>query len=485
MKKNSESLSNRSISGTVDSKKTPPEESSFKVGNPTKISAPKLESSNKDINGEVINDTFCFLIVCPTHKKVAVAVGSHRTALWMPFIYITPTTTWRQAITEGVATILSGKDKNTLDKLKNISKPKQAFDSKILEVFRIQLPKTLRIITRVICLIVLKNLGNLSQNSCPKHIKTERIEWIELDKLAKCEFWGPEVGLSKVKFDKWQKDAANVDSYQEFKEFFIEDVYQYYGRTPAKNLEEWMLSSLQINEQVVDRLFTDYFEHCFPSFYMSKTSFCEYICKYGLERNQKKLNNLFNAFNFQRNGYLSFHEVLLGLAAIDPKAPNIESRFKFVFRFFDSDHNGWLNEKEFRSLIKDLNKADTDDLIEQKVKDNMKRMKATDKGVDYEGFRKGITNKDQNLQFRGTSTLCRASTQLFGVIVKAMLERHEDTTKQKEMKNIITEYVSRKKYTGICENCKKQENSVSLHWVTLTPDGLFSGAQEINESEIY
>ena len=461
--------------GTADS--TSSEESTFKVGNPSKISA-SLESFNKEVKGEIINDTFCFLMVCPTHKKVAVAVNSQKTAFWLPFIYASQTISIKEAIAKGFVAILGNQDKKTMDKLKTLSKPKEIYSYKILEVLRIQLPKTLRIVTRITCLIVLKKLRKLSPDLCPNHNKSDRIEWLDRDKVSQIEFWGPEVRLCLLKYDQWQKDSTNTEKYQEIKEFFIDDVYQYYGRTPPKNMEEYMLNTLAINEHVVDRLFIDFLEHCFPSFYMSRTSLIEYLCKYGVERTDSKLNNLFNAFSFYGKKFISFHELLLGLAAIDPMAPHNETRYKFLFRYYDSDRNAGLSKEEFKVLIKDLNKMEPEDVINQKVKEYMEKMKPN-KEVSYDDFRKSIAN----LQFRGTSALCRASTQLFSLIGKVMLERAERINKQKDLKNTITEYVSKKKYSGICKNCMKHEDVIALHSVTLQNDGLFVGAQEINESE--
>lgn len=480
----------RTGSGSSSKKDQTPPQWTFSVGNRIQSSAPRLKPFNKDVTEETLIDTLCFLIVCRTHKKVAIAVGTKRTALWLPFIHVLPTTSWRKAITEGVALILGEQDKKITERLKNLSQPKLVYDNKILEVSQFQLPKTLRIINRVICLISLKNIGKISQNMCPNHRNSESIEWFDMDKVTQTNFWGPEVAHSLRKYERWISDSKKVPRYQEEKEFLSDDIFRYYGRSPAKNMEEYLLSGLKINEGVVERLFTDYFEHCFPSFYMTKISFVEYLCKYGFERNEKKLNNLFNAFNYLSTGYLSFHEVLLGIAFIDPKIQHMESRFKFVFRYYDCDRNGFLSEKEFRALIKDMLRTDSDNVIDQRVKEQMRKMNATAKGVDYEAFRRSVAHKDQNFRFQGTSSLCRASTQLFSVIQGALLDRYKDMTKQKELKITIAEYLKQKSYSGNCDQCRKQEVELSLHMIRLyaprsASDALYRGAHEINESEIF
>jgi Ca2+-binding EF-hand superfamily protein len=57
----------------------------------------------------------------------------------------------------------------------------------------------------------------------------------------------------------------------------------------------------------------------------------------------------FNAFNYEENGFFSFHELLLGLASMEPTADNGEARTKFVFRYYDTDGDGLLCENDFKN----------------------------------------------------------------------------------------------------------------------------------------
>ena len=64
-------------------------------------------------------------------------------------------------------------------------------------------------------------------------------------------------------------------------------------------------------------------------------SFKMYLSKYGFKPEDDRLNPLFLAFNYKKTGYVSFHELLMGLVAIEPQASHQETRIKFIFRFYD------------------------------------------------------------------------------------------------------------------------------------------------------
>ncbi len=86
---------------------------------------------------------------------------------------------------------------------------------------------------------------------------------------------------------------------------------------------------------------------------MTKHSFIDSMTKYSYQKNDSRFLSLFNAFNYEKNGFVSFHELLLGLASMEPTTSNGEVRIKFVFRYNDSDRNGFLCE-EFKTLVKDI-----------------------------------------------------------------------------------------------------------------------------------
>ena len=106
------------------------------------------------------------------------------------------------------------------------------------------------------------------------------------------------------------------------------------------------------------------------------------MTKHGFESNEKQLVRLFNAFNYHKNGFLSFHEVLLGLAAIEPATAHGEARVKFIFRFYDRKNKGMLLESDFRKMVNDIHPdlASNEAEFEKKVRDCMRAFKITQVG---------------------------------------------------------------------------------------------------------
>jgi Ca2+-binding EF-hand superfamily protein len=79
-----------------------------------------------------------------------------------------------------------------------------------------------------------------------------------------------------------------------------------------------MLKELNIAEAEVEKLYSDFIEHRFSAFRLTFHSFIDYITKYNYQKNDSRFLSLLNAFNYEKNGFLSFHELLLGLASMEP-----------------------------------------------------------------------------------------------------------------------------------------------------------------------
>src|SRR5699024_2409144 len=59
-------------------------------------------------------------------------------------------------------------------------------------------------------------------------------------------------------------------------------------------------------------------------------------------------------FNYMKNGFVSFHELLMGLVSLEPQAIHHEVRFKFIFRYYDFGSKGYLDMKDFAKLVADM-----------------------------------------------------------------------------------------------------------------------------------
>ena len=66
---------------------------------------------------------------------------------------------------------------------------------------------------------------------------------------------------------------------------------------PPRTDEEAMLLSSNLSEKDIERLYSDFLDHCFPSMAMAFHSFRVYMTKYGFQFEDERLTHLFFAFN--------------------------------------------------------------------------------------------------------------------------------------------------------------------------------------------
>lgn len=304
-------------------------------------------------------------------------------------------------------------------------------DVKCMQIFRRQLPQSLGFITRLIYYIKLD--PNFSSENFKCCTNTKRTEWLPLTQIVHKKvdsLWGPEL----VDFCC----LISPTIVQQVSEYSLEEALMYLPRDPPRNLEEMILKSIKITEKDVERLYADFLNHCFPSFYESFESFKDYMMQYDLHWKDINLTNLFHAFNYQKNGYLSFHELLIGLALIEPYCAHGELRAKFIFRYYDSDNDGYLSREEMTVLVSDIYPKDSKESINKKVNDafsheiKFKTIHGKDViSLDYFCYAIG------SHKFRGTSGLCRASKPIFPQILRLIVTRTVKTGANTSMTSVV------------------------------------------------
>lgn len=350
---------------------------------------------------------------------------------------------WKDGALVGFFIVISGSDPDRFLALKD-NPPFQSF--KCIQVLRLQLPQTLKFITRLIYYFKLN--PNADKFECCKNIHPQ-LEWTDLDeiKLGTIKhLWGPElVEYCSVISDKIK---------QKISEYSLEEAFLYVPRDPPRNLEEDMLKSLNITEKDVERLYADFLEHCFPSFYQTLESFKCYMAKYGFEKNDCRLSKLFRAFNYSRNGYLSFHEFLLGIACMEPSIPHGEFRVKFIFRYYDTDDTGMLSEDSFKKLIMDMYPNTSEKEIKIKMDEALKAIGTTGGKVSSKDFIIAVGSH----KFRGTSSLCRSSKPIFNQITRSIVAK---SLSRPRSLNALGNALIKRQYNG--ELGLRQYHSVDYH----------------------
>jgi len=289
---------------------------------------------------------------------------------------------------------------------------------------------------------------------------TKRIQWLPINEVLAAnveKVWGPELSL----FGRLAKETKP----QGIDEFGLEQAFFYVPKDPPRSLEEAMLKALQIGETEVEKLYSDFIEHCFPAFFMTIDSFKDYMTKYSYHKNDSRFPLLFNAFNYNKNGYLSFHELLLGLASTEPNTANGEARIKFIFRYYDTDGDGFLCESEFKKLVKDISPKDDENTLETKVRDGIKAIGLKNDKIDLADFCKAVGSKT----FRGTSNLCRSQKPILSQISQSMTSR---TAERSSAKKIATGFLkANRKSKGICLRCRGKKYDYGSHSIRLDTNG--------------
>jgi len=273
------------------------------------------------------------------------------------------------------------------------------------------------------------------------------------------DLWGPEV----IAFS----DHVIRKSHQNLFEYALDEALWFVPRDPPRNIEETMLKSINITEKDVERLFEDYVDHCFPSFYMTLNSFKSYMDKYGFETNDNKLILLFRSFNYMRTGFICFHELLLGLVIIEPETSHGLARARFIFRYYDQDASGCLNNEEFSRLVKDIHqKIKNPDEMNEKI-NTLKRVVGTKiqdgkEVITGEDFLKAIGDK----RIRGTSNLCRSTKSIFTNILRTIAARSVYTVGTLvDLGSVI------KHSTAPCVSCKSKDYEIATHAPLVLKDG--------------
>lgn len=299
-----------------------------------------------------------------------------------------------------------------------------------MHMLRFQLTQTLQFITRLIYHI------RLDENHHNEHFKcchnSDRLEWIDRKDIVEGKVehcYGPEL----VEF------TARLNSKIELcvSEFSLKEAFIYVPRNPPGNLEEELLSSVVITEKDIARLYDDFIDHNFPSFYQSFDSFLDYMTKYGFEKKVKRVENLFNAFNYRKNGRLSFNEFLLGMACIEPSSVHTRLRAQFLFRYYDNDKNGQLSEKDVEHILRDIHPNSGQEAFE-KLKQNLFGQLEWHTSTNAHGEKVKVLSQQSfckavsSQQLRGTSRLCRSPIPIFIQISCAIAVRkmphHTDKT---------------------------------------------------------
>ena len=332
-------------------------------------------------------NSIVFIIFCPKHRNIAVSdhfKKRRELAIWLPFVYLSSDIKKRITVEESIALILSDGNHELLATYKK----EQPFDSNVSYVRRTFFEDYYHSFTRSFCMVRLHSDNPVLQ--CCR--KTSRVFWLDIEHIRR--------------------------NYKEFLWCFRE--LEYYIRVYDEQIlkirplcitdqgpflvypnlsERSLLKSLNIFDKEIQLFYIDFFEHCFPSLFMSFVSFKDYLGKYGFKTLEKSMKRLFNCFMKDTEVFghigndLLCEELLLGLAHIDPQSVYNFSRLEFIFRYYDFDRDGYLSKEELREMIEDIHENETSDMIDSIVNEYWFIVNPDEEGVDFEDFLESVHNQ--------------------------------------------------------------------------------------------
>ncbi|KAH9418960.1 hypothetical protein DERP_011053 [Dermatophagoides pteronyssinus] len=381
----------------------------------------KLRPENGLMGSSGKYDCCAFVIHCPVHNRILINHQDH--VVWMPFISLLHNLGWEDNAILGFIIIISGGDPDRVNTFKE-HPPYEHF--MCMQVLRLQMPRTMRFITRLIYYFRIKCSSSghsYSQFQCGQN--TDNLEWVSVNEITKYHnFWGPEL----LEF------VNNLNAIKETRitEYSMEEVFLYVPRDPPRNLEEEMLKPIHITEKDVERLYEDFLVHCYPSFAMSIESFKCYMKKREFEKNDSRLHGKF--------------------------------RVKFIYRFF-SDDSGIMNRECLRRALLEINSDPN--TIDTRIKQAMTCMNVKEaSNGDFIITERDFVSAIGNLRFRGTSVLCRYQKGIFSQISRALVAKGLRRA-EKALSNVLI----KRRYSGLCKPCKDKKYDLATHSVKFDSHG--------------
>ncbi|KAH9389962.1 hypothetical protein TYRP_007511 [Tyrophagus putrescentiae] len=416
-------------------------------------------------------DCVAFVLHCPSHGKVAVA-RSPTEAIWLPYVQKHQKMSWYDSAKEGAMQVLAEGSASRFEAFRR----KAPFDQLLLlEVARVQMPSTNKFVARYIFYVRLNVPATAAETESgqPTSAATEttaskagfkcctdtaRLQWLAIDFVSQGfirNCWGPElVELARLVMEATRLQEQSVEQ-------LFEILPRLDGPVQMHDTYTESLRKIKTNKNDIERLFSDYLDHCYPSFYMTYDSFRHYLSRNGFEKNETRLKRFFRAFNRAANGYLSFNELLLGADLHGARDAARREDFALIVADMNVDKHGRvvLNEGQ----------------IQRKAAEAMAcfRTKPAEGGeegapavVTFSSFLQGVGSH----AFRGTSNLCRSRCNVFAKVNRRIAARAVKMNAS-VAKGRLARLVTRKGYQGSCQGCRAKKYRVAAHLAVVGVDG--------------
>ncbi|KAJ6218593.1 hypothetical protein RDWZM_009750 [Blomia tropicalis] len=447
-----------SNSGTNENVKPRSLDSSYSMG----IGDGTLQSTKSSITGawsdlpsllpegvfvltEPIYDCIVYLIYCPQHDKIAVNNIEKCKCIWLPFVVLPDGVTWERASHDGVAVLIGRNDAEM--SAEEAVKTAPIYTMTYLHILHIQLPSN-RTVLRLTRFVYLQRNPHFQ---CCRN--TDRVNWLDYADISNRNVthrsWGPELEI----FPRmtWSEPTSVISEFTTKNALFYLQL--------EKSCEQKLLFEAKLSEQQVLEIYSDYVEHCYPSFYMCFESFRVYMIKYGHPRDENRLFNLYNAFRANFRPFVDFHEFLVGIVILEPDCSSkLDARVQLIFRNYDFEQQGKLNAHGVIALLKDGYPSWPDSAISTEAQ----RLLHNKSHLSYDDFTELIRPELEN----NLNDLCRSPKSILKQITATRLNKqknHGATTDGT--------LIARRKTKGTCWACRAQQYEYANHFVMINTDG--------------
>lgn len=423
--------------------------------------------------GQFLFDCSAAVIYCPKHNNFGFVPIGRNKGNWLAYVSLKSTDGWYSAVVSRLKQVLSQStgSRNYL----TFSPPE------LIHVFRLQMPTICKFVTRVTFFTQLthdeKHQGNLS---CCQNTKT--IQWYSAADVTSQnipDLWGPEPSVFGEAF------LQNSIEKGAYTEYTLRDAMKFLPRDTPKTFYDEMLKSANFQEKDVARIYSDFVQHCYPSQYMVIPSFIDYMAKIGWQATDPELINMYRAFSFNHMPYVSFHEFLLGLAAMDKHTHHGghtgELRCGYIFRYYDFNNDGVLDYQEMLKLTSDIlkgkSKAHDDESVEKELAKNYQALGLnTNDPVNETQLLKAIGS----MSFRGSSALFRSP---FPVLAQMSAKRCYESLTEIDPNGAEQSPQQARKIKGTCPRCRLKKYSLATHIVKLSTDSTIIEPQETGQED--
>lgn len=346
----------------------------------------------------------CVVLLCYNHEMRCGLVEGASKGLWLPYKDIAQGESWESAVE-----LL----------LKELSLKTYA-NQGMIQMLRIQPGLNRAFFTRVIFMIRVPEVPDQGADEMGEQVRLQWIAVEEIQRMAKLRPY-PFMGVEPTELCKQLLHNKTLPPNCDFVE--INATTALTSQTvSAKSQIEQMLESAKFGQPEQDMVRFDFFRFARPSTYMNEHVFQSYLSSLGWDVTPY-LGDLFRAMDVHNRGALTWKELVLGLAAMEPGTQHGgtpgELRCRHIFRLYDGNCDGVMEYAEFRKMVKDIQEM-RGITMDEAALDKFTSTSAASFNLPFGGqlpLNEFLLAVGQ-LKFRGTSLLFRSPSSILPALKK-------------------------------------------------------------------